>query len=84
MFKGRLVGILLFAMSLAGGMLAFEAPATVTFQENALEQIPGTWIITSVYKDGKADPTHIGGTLTFTANTVAFKPAKNKTFASIG
>jgi hypothetical protein len=46
------------------------------------ESLQGIWEVTDVHKDGNKESAQVGGIMTFTRDTVTFKP-KIKTFMSI-
>src|SRR5688572_815080 len=69
MQRSRWAALVLGVMLIAG-KLASEQP-TVNPDASRLQ---GTWEIVSMQRGGTGDPSHIGATLLFTADTVTFQP----------
>ena len=52
----------------------FLAPALLEVGGIGSPKLEGSWEVTSVQRDGEADPMQIGARLTFTGNEVKFQP----------
>jgi hypothetical protein len=58
------------AMTLLVGCSRSAQPA----EDGQAERLEGSWVITSVQRDGKPDPLQVGAQMTFTANQATFQP----------
>jgi hypothetical protein len=66
------------AFGLAAALLAVNGDGRPTAVPRdalpAAEGLEGTWLITSVVRDGAPDPAQIGGSLTFAGGSVTLQP----------